>query len=177
MTGRPAALAAPLATGAVVALALGVYAAAHEPTGRDFVLFGFTSAGAWKSALASIAMFLFVVQVSLGLRITGRIGPRVPPPAWSAELHRLIGTVAFGISLPVVFHCVWTLGYRAGDSRLVVHSILGCVTYGLYVTKVIAVRRDDAAPWAVPLTGALLGSAMLVAWWTSAFVFYAGSGS
>lgn len=177
MNPRAASLAVPLVTGAGTALALGVYAAAHEPTGRDFLLFGFTSAGAWKSALASIAMFLFVVQVSLGLRITGRVGPRLPPPPWSAELHRLVGTVAFGISLPVVFHCVWTLGYRADDSRLVVHSIFGCITYGLYVTKLIAVRRDDAAPWAVPLTGTLLGAAMLVAWWTSAFVYYAGSGS
>lgn len=177
MNARPAAMAVPLAAGATTALALGFYAAAHEPTGRDFVLTGFTSVGAWKSAFASVTMFLFVMQISLGLRITGRIGPRLPPPPWSAELHRLVGTVAFGISLPVVFHCVWTLGYRADDSRLVVHSIFGCIAYGLYVTKLIAVRRDNATPWAVPLTGALLGTAMLVAWWTSAFVYYAGSGS
>ncbi|MEZ5244645.1 MAG: DUF6529 family protein [Acidimicrobiales bacterium] len=177
MTVRPTAIAVPLAFGAATALLLGVYASAHEPTGRDFVIEGFTTASAWKSAFASVAMFLFVMQVSLGLRITGRIGPRHAPPAWTSDLHRLLGTLAFGITLPVVFHCVWTVGYQSSDSRLVVHSIVGCIAYGFYVAKILAVRRDDLAPWAVPLTGSLLGVAMLVAWWTSALVHYAGGSS
>ena len=177
MSVRPVAMAVPLAAGASTALALGIYAAAHEPTGRDFVLMGFATASAWKSAFASITMFLFVMQISLGLRITGRVGPRQAPPPWTTDLHRLLGTVAFGLSIPVVFHCVWTLGYRSGDSRLVVHSIFGCIAYGFYVVKILAVRRDDLAPWAVPLTGSLLGIAMLVAWWTSALVHYAGGSS
>ena len=177
MNVRPAALAVPLAAGAATALALGVYAAAHEPTGRDFVLTGFTSASGWKSALASVTMFLFVMQVSLGLRITGRVGPHQAPPSWTTDLHRLLGTVAFGVSIPVVFHCIWTLGYQSGDSRLVVHSLFGCIAYGFYVAKVLAVRRGDLAPWAVPVTGSLLGITMLVAWWTSALVHYAGAGA
>ncbi len=177
MSGRPAALALPLGAGAATALALGLYASVHEPTGRDFVIAGFASAGAWKSAFASVTMFLFAIQISLGLRITGRIGPRVPPPAWAPDVHRLVGTVAFGISIPVVFHCIWTLGYQADDTRLAIHSLLGCVAYGMYVTKILTVRTDDRPAWAVPLTGALLGIAMVVVWWTSALFFYAVSSS
>lgn len=166
-----------MAVGAATALALGLYAAAHEPTGRDFVLTGFSTSGAWKSAFASATAVLFVMQISLGLRITGRIGPRGPAPQWSTELHRLLGTVAFGLSIPVVFHCVWTLGYESGDSRVAVHAVLGCVAYGSYVAKVLAVRAGDRLRWALPGLGALLGVAMLAVWWTSALVHYAGSGS
>jgi hypothetical protein len=175
MNVRPAALAVPLAAGAVTALALGLYASTHEPTGRDFVVTGFASASAWKSVFASVTMFLFVMQISLGLRITGRVGPRQASPPWTTDLHRLLGTVGFGVSIPVVFHCIWTLGYQSGDSRLLVHSTFGCIAYGFYVAKILTVRRDDLAPWAVPVTGALLGIAMLVVWWTSALVHYAGS--
>lgn len=175
MTARPAVLAVPLAAGAATALALGVYASAHEPTGRDFVLAGFDSSSSWKSALASVTVVLFIVQITLGLRITRRIGPRRPPPPWSLDLHRLVGTVAFGFSIPVVFHCIWTLGYRADESRLAVHSLFGCVAYGLYVAKVLAVRTDDRPEWALPLIGSLLGFAMLAVWWSSALVFYAGA--
>ena len=177
MNLRPAALAVPFAAGAATALALGVYAAAHEPTGRDFVVTGFATASGWKSAFASVAMVLFVMQVSLGLRITGRAGPRRPPPAWTVELHRLIGTVAFGITIPVAFHCIWTLGYQSSDSRVAVHSLLGCVAYGLYVAKIIAVRTDDRPGWALPVAGSLLGIVMLTVWWSSALVHYVESSS
>jgi hypothetical protein len=167
-------MAVPFAAGAATALALGLYAATHDPTGRDFVLTGFTTASAWKSALASVTMVLFIVQISLGLRITGRIGPRWPAPPWAPEVHRLVGTVAFGFTIPVVFHCVWTLGYRSDDSRLLVHSLLGCVAYGLYVAKVISVRTTDRPVWALPVVGTVLGIVMLAVWWSSALVHYAG---
>lgn len=177
MTARPAVLAVPLAAGALTALGLGFYASVHEPTGRDFVITGFDSAGAWKSAFASATMFLFVVQISLGLRITGRVGPRQAPPSWAPELHRLVGTIAFGISIPVVFHCVWALGYRTADIRLALHSLLGCVAYGFYVAKILTVRTDDRPVWALPVAGSLLGATMLGVWWTSALLHYAGGAS
>ena len=175
MTARPATLAVPPAAGAATALALGVYAAVHEPTGRDFVLTGFDSAASWKSALASVTMVLFVMQISLGLRITGRVGPRRPAAPWAPDLHRLLGTIAFGVSIPVVFHCIWTLGYQTADSRLSVHSLLGCVAYGLYVAKILAVRTDDRPVWALPVAGSFLGFAMLGVWWSSALAHYAGT--
>ena len=175
MNPRPGALALPFAAGAATAFALGVYAAAHEPTGRDFVITGFASVAGWKSAFASVTVVLFVVQLSLGLRLTGRLGPRVPPPSWAHDLHRLVGTIAFGISIPVVFHCIWALGYQSTDSRLAVHSLLGCVAYGAYVVDIMTARTADRPQWALPATGSLLGIAMLAVWWSSALVHYLGS--
>lgn len=177
MNARPAALALPFAAGAATALALGIYAAAHEPTGRDFVVTGFTSVAGWKSAFASVTMVLVIVQISLGLRLTGRVGPRVPPPPWAHDLHRLVGTVAFGISIPVVFHCIWAVGYQTSGSRLAVHSLLGCVAYGTYVAKIMTARTADRPPWALPAAGSLLGIMMLTVWWSSALVHYLGSAS
>lgn len=168
--------ATPLALGAITALVLGGYATIHEPTGRELVLIGFDSAASWKSALASVTAFLFLVQLSLGLRITGRLGPRTPPPSWAAPLHRLIGTLAFGFSIPVVFHCIWAVGYPTHDARLVAHALAGCVAYGLYVTKVLTARRGDGPEWALPVVGAFLGLAMLTAWWASAWAHYTTAG-
>jgi hypothetical protein len=174
---RPAALAVPLAAGAATALALGLYASLHDATGRDFVVTGFRSSAAWKSAFASVTVFLFLMQMSLGLRITGRIGPRRPPPSWATDVHRLIGTIAFGISIPVVFHCIWTLGYVTTDSRVATHSLLGCLAYGAYVANVLSARADDELRWAWPGLGVVLGVLMTVVWWSSALVYYAGSSS
>lgn len=175
MNARPVALALPFAVGAATALSLGIYAAAHEPTGRDFVVTGFASVAGWKSAFASVTMALVIVQVSLGLRLTGRVGPRVAPPPWAHDLHRLVGTVAFGISIPVAFHCIWAVGYQSSDSRLAVHSLFGCVAYGSYVAKIMTARTADRPQWALPAAGSLLGIMMLTVWWSSAFVHYLGS--
>jgi Family of unknown function (DUF6529) len=175
VTTRPATIVVPLATGAATALALGVYSATHEPTGRNFILFGFESVEGWKSALASVTVFLFIVQLTLGLRITGRYGPRRPPPSWMPDVHRLIGTTAFALSLPVAFHCLWALGYQGDNVRILLHSVLGCVAYGLYAAKVVTVRRGDGPEWVVPLTGSVLGFSMLAIWWSTALVHYAGA--
>ncbi len=176
MTRNPAtSLGAPLGAGAVVALLLGIYASVHEPTGRDFVLTGFESAAAWKSALASVTVVLFTVQVTLGLRMTGRYLPRRPVPHWMPDLHRVVGSVAFGISLPVAFHCLWVLGYRSDDAAILTHSLLGSVAYGLYAAKVVAVhghRRTAQPEWIVPVLGVVLGTTILAVWWTSALVFW-----
>ena len=66
MTTRATGLTAPLASGAVLAIALGLYGSLHEPTGRDFVLYGFESAAGWKSALSSIVVLMFIVQLTMG---------------------------------------------------------------------------------------------------------------
>lgn len=182
MTRSPTApLAVPLGAGAIVALGLGVYAAVHEPTGRDFVLTGFESSGAWKSSLASVTVVLFIVQVTMGLRMTGRYGPSLPAPAWMRDLHRIVGSAAFGVSLPVAFHCLWVLGYRGDDPAVVAHSLLGFTAYGLYTAKVLAVRRGTdglgtadggGTQWVVPVLGVALGTTMIALWWSSALVYW-----
>ena len=106
--------------------------------------------------------------------MTGRYGPGTAPPSWMPELHRLVGTVAFGASLPVVFHCLWVVGYQSASTRVLLHSTLGCVTYGLYVAKVVVVRSDKERPEILAVTGLLLGVAILGVWWTTALFHYSG---
>jgi hypothetical protein len=41
--------------------------------------------------------------------------PRVRP-AWLGTAHRLTGTLAFLLTLPVAYHCLWALGFQDFDS-------------------------------------------------------------
>ena len=164
-------LGVPFGIGAATALLLGIYAGAHDPTHRDFVVTGFDGATSWKAAFTTSAFVLFVLQVGLGRWITG------PSPAWAPDFHRLVGTVAFAVTIPVAFHCIWSIGYQGQDWRTTTHSLSGLVAYGLYVAKVISARSPADRPvWALPVTGSLLGTAMLVVWWTSSLHWYSGGG-
>ena len=52
-------------------------------------------------------MVLAVVQVLLAMRIYGKLSwPRQSPP-WLGDAHRLAGTVAVVLTLPVAYHCLW----------------------------------------------------------------------
>lgn len=172
MTRPTAALGIPLAAGAATALLLGIYGAVHDPTGRSFTVLGFREVSTWKSGLASVVALLAVAQWFGGLRLQGRFGSARPAPAWLADAHRLTGTVAFGLSLPVAFHCLWALGYQSTDARILTHSLLGCTAYGLYAAKVLAVRRNDTAAVVAPVLGSLLGLSILGLWWGTALLHY-----
>ncbi len=65
-----------LAADAAVAVALGVYSVLHQPTGRDFVLYGFESAAAWKNALTLVVALLLVAQAALSFKLAGLFGLR-----------------------------------------------------------------------------------------------------
>ena len=77
----------------------------------------------------------------------------------------------------MAFHCLWALGYRDFDWRVTTHSIAGLVAYGLYVAKIVTARVPQGRPaWALPVTGSLLGVAMLCVWWTTSLYWYQGGG-
>jgi hypothetical protein len=113
------------------------------------------------------------MQVTSALRLYGKIGTG-PAPAWLGEVHRLSGTIAFLLTLPVAYHCLWSLGFNAdpGFDRVFVHSIAGCLFYGAFAAKVLVVRMDRLPGWALPLAGGLVFTALVTAWLTSAFWFF-----
>ena len=133
-----------LAAGSAVAVAIGVYGALHEPTGRDFVLYGFESAASWKSALTVVVAVLFVAQVALGFKLTGQFGLSATTRPWLFQFRRLIATLAFGFSVPVAFHCLWVLGSSSNSPMVTLHSILGCVAYGAVVAALWPARPKAA---------------------------------
>ncbi len=163
----------PLLAGAAVAVALGVYSNVHDPTGRQLYTLVFTRTINLKIWFATGALALGVFQVVSALRMYGQIGVPRRVPAWFGDAHRLSGTVAFLLTLPVAFHCLWALGYQDLQTRTMVHSVTGCVFYGIFVAKVIAVRRHDLPGWFLPAMGGLTFATLVVAWYTSAVWFWA----
>src|SRR5947208_15208442 len=136
---RPSpALLLPLVVGGAIALALGVYARNHDATGRGLTTLFFTSGIYLKAWFATAAVACGLFQVLSALRLYGKIHiPRTFPP-WLGQAHRLSGTLAFVFSLPVAYHCLWGLGFVTDrGSRVVLHSLFGCLFYGAYAAKVI----------------------------------------
>ena len=158
--------------GGVVSLLLGVYGAQHQPTGKAITTFGFGSMIEMKVYLATALGVLAVAQLVGALWIYGKLG--IQAPSWLGTAHRATGTLAVLISLPVAFHCLWSLGFQSDyGTRVLLHSVAGCAVYGALVVKVIAVRTRSAAGWLLPVAGGLLFAAVVLVVWTSA-VWYLG---
>lgn len=157
-----------MAIGLAVALALGVYGGLHTP-GRPITVPGFSTPLAFKAWLTSLAFLFGLVQLFSALAIFGRIPVA---GAWVAPLHRWSGRIAVIITLPVAFLCLYSLGFRAYDARVLVHSLFGCFFYGAFVAKIIIVKRTDAPGWAVPVLGGAVFSALTALWLTAAVWFF-----
>jgi hypothetical protein len=158
--------------GAAVAVALGVYGRVHEPSSGALFTLGFPSLIWMKVTLATAAMVLAILQILTALRMFGRLG-HGPAPRATALTHRISGVLAVLVSLPVAFHCLWSLGFGTYDTRVLVHSLLGCAFYGVFVTKMLTLRSRRMPGWALPLLGGALFTAMVVVWLTSAAWFFA----
>jgi hypothetical protein len=172
---RPAVrLGAAFGIGAAISIALGVYGRVHDPTGHALFTLFFTNTLSMKAWLATVAAVLGIVQVLTALRLYGRVRWPASPPAWLGDAHRLSGTLAFTVSLPVAYHCLWALGFKAHPSqpRVFAHSLLGCAFYGAFAAKVIIVRSKGLPNWALPVAGALLFSVLVAVWATSALWFF-----
>lgn len=162
--------------GAAVSVLLGVYANEHEPVANklpyDFLFSGTIQLKAW---FATIAVLLAVVQVLLALRLYGKVKWPKQMPAWLGDAHRLTGTLAFVITLPVAYQCLWSLGFQSGSTRVVIHSIFGCIFYGAFVTKVLSVRLHGLPDWTLPVVGGLVFAALVVLFLTSSLWFFTSS--
>lgn len=168
---RLAPIVVPLLVGAAVALSLGVYAGAHEATGKQTVTLFFTGTINFKVWFATLALVLALFQLATAARLFGKISWPATVPAWLGDAHRLSGTLAFAATLPVAYHCLWSLGFQTDDLRSVVHGVAGCVFYGAFATKVISVRSRRQASWTLPVIGGLTFAALVLVWLTSSLWF------
>jgi hypothetical protein len=171
--GRPASvrLLVVAGIGAAVALALGVYGHVHDPSQQLVFTLFFSSTIAMKVWLGTVAVAFAVVQVASALWLYGKLPWQ--PASWTSDLHRISGRVAFLISLPVAYHCLWSLGFQDTTGRVLAHSLLGCVFYGAFATKVTIVRSKGLPAIALPIAGGLTFAVLVAAWLTSA-VWFAG---
>ncbi|MEU4722728.1 DUF6529 family protein [Nonomuraea dietziae] len=157
----------PLLAGALVMVALGVYGRLHTPTGFAVGPGGFSGALPMKSWLTTGAFVLAFVQVVSALSMWGKIGVRIP--AW---VHRWSGRVAFVLTIPVAFHCLYALGLQYDVPRVLVHSLLGCFFYGVFTAKMLALPRKGLPGWTLPLLGGGLFAALVGLWLTSSLWFF-----
>ncbi len=155
-----------LGAGAVVSVLLGVYGSQHEPTFEPISTFGFASMIQMKVWLAVAAGVLAVGQLVGALWMYGKLG--VAAPSWLGTGHRASGYLALLVSLPVAYHCLWSLGFQDADARVLAHSLFGCTVYGAFVAKVVTVRARGAASWQLPLAGGLLFTVLVAVVLTSA---------
>lgn len=160
-----------VAIGAGVAVVLGVYGRVHTPTGQAIATFGFPSMLDMKSWLATGALALGVVQVVTALKMFGRLG-RSTGGRKVALTHRLSGASAVLLTLPVAYHCLWALGFGTYSTRVLVHSVAGCLFYGVFVTKMLALRTRRLPGWTLPLLGGTLFTVLVLTWLTSALWFF-----
>ena len=96
--------------GAAVAVALGVYAKVHTPAGRPIFLLGFSGMLQMKTWLTTGALVLIVFQLATALWMWGRLPGAGSAPPWAPVVHRWVGSTAFVLTLPVAFHCIWSIG-------------------------------------------------------------------
>ncbi|MEM8904877.1 MAG: DUF6529 family protein [Actinomycetota bacterium] len=171
------ALLAVVALGAAVAVSLGVYGRIHEPTGDSISTFGFPAVLPMKAWFATGAAALALFQLVSALWMWGRLpGVSAPAPGWTGPAHRWSGTVAFLLTLPVAYHCLWALGFQDTDTRVLVHSILGCAFYGAFTTKLLSLRVRRLPGMTLPVVGGSLVALLVGIWWTSSLWFFTNVG-
>jgi hypothetical protein len=100
----------------------------------------------------------------------------VRPPTWIGGLHRWSGRIAVLASVPVAVQCLYALGFQSDSTRVWVHSILGCLFYGAFATKMLSLSRPGAPRWAMPLLGGLVFAGLIGLWLTSALWLFSARG-
>jgi hypothetical protein len=161
--------------GALVAVALGIYGNVHDPASDLSITLGFKDTITMKVWLATIAVLFACVQAVSALWMYGRL-PVSDPPAWIGSLHRISGRLAFLISLPVAYHCLYQLAFQTGTLRVLLHSLFGCAFYGAFATKVVVVRSHSLPGAALPIAGGLLFTVLIAVWLTSGLWFITNNG-
>ncbi|MBI2168914.1 MAG: hypothetical protein HYU28_05360 [Actinobacteria bacterium] len=174
-TGR---LVLALLIGAAISVGLGVYGRTHDPTGEAIFTLFFTGTINLKAWFTTAALTLVGFQLVSAARLYGKISwPRRVPP-WLGDAHRLSGTLAFILTLPVAYHCLWSLGFEsdAEMTRRFVHSLFGCFFYGVFAVKVLAVRARSLPDWVLPVVGGATFTTLVALWYSSALWFFRQQG-
>jgi hypothetical protein len=168
---RVTAVAVPLVVGSAVAVGLGVYGQFHEPTGIAVNVAGFSSTQTVKVWLATGVIVFALVQLFSALVMYGKVS-WFPAPSWIGRAHRWSGRVAFLLAIPVVVHCLYALGFQSYDTRVLVHSLMGCVFFGAFTVKMLLLTQRGLAGWVLPVAGGVAFAALTGLWLTSSLWFF-----
>ncbi|MFI5916347.1 DUF6529 family protein [Dactylosporangium sp. NPDC051541] len=161
----------PFLVACLVAAGLGVYGKLHEPTGVAVNIAGFSSPATVKVWLATLAFVLAIVQLFTALVMYGKI-PTFANAKWLGPVHRWSGRLAFLASIPVALHCLYALGFGDYNTRVLLHSLLGCFFYGAFAAKMLVLAKKGVPSWALPVLGGLVFTALSGLFVTSALWFF-----
>jgi hypothetical protein len=167
-----------LLLGAGVSVALGVYGRVHVPSYEALPSFGFSSTDTFKAWVGSVVLVLAASQAVTALWMYGRLPGVGAAPSALGPVHRGTGFVAFVLSLPVAAYCLYGYGFAPApfSARTLVHSLAGCAFYGAFAAKVVFVHTRGLPRWTLPVVGALLLTAVVVVWLTSALWLFSVAG-
>jgi len=168
-------LVVPSLIGCLVALTLGLYGRLHHATGIAVNIAGFSSPGSVKTWLATGAAVFAIVQVGSALVMYGKV-PGVRAPSWISGLHRWSGRIAFLLSVPAAVHCLYALGFQNYSTRVLIHSVLGCLFFGAFTVKMLVLPKRGVPGWVLPVLGAIVFAMLVLLWFTSAFWFFSTFG-
>ena len=163
------------AMGAVVAIALGLYGRAHDPQTDLAITLGFSDTITMKVWLSSVAVLFALLQVLSAMWIYGKL-PISGRPSWLADAHRISGRLAFLISLPVAYHCLYQLAFQTTTTRVLAHSLLGCLFYGAFASKVTIIHMPGRAGIWLPIAGGAVFTLLVATWITSGLWYITSSG-
>jgi mono/diheme cytochrome c family protein len=162
-------VALPLLAFALFSLTAGLLAA-HDPRSKGYFRLFFADPIHLKAGFASVAAALACFQIFSATWIFGKLPWR--KPAWMNAAHRWSGRLAFAFTLPVAYHCIFKLGFQHPDTRVLLHSLLGCAVYGGFAAKVTIVRLRRFPVPVLPIAGGLLFAILIGVWYTSAVWLY-----
>jgi mono/diheme cytochrome c family protein len=160
---------APLAAFALVALTAGLLAD-HDPRSKGYFRLFFEDPIHLKAGFATAVVVLACFQLFTAAWIFRKLP--WSKPAWVNPVHRWSGRLAFVLTLPVAYHCIFKLGFQDPSTRVLAHSLLGCAVYGAFASKVTIVRLHNFPRFVLPVAGGLLFAVLVGVWWTSAVWLY-----
>jgi mono/diheme cytochrome c family protein len=162
-------LAAPLAAFAIVSLTAGLLAD-HDPRSKGYFRLFFEDPIHLKAGFATAVVVLACFQLFTAAWIFRKLP--WTKPAWVNPVHRWSGRLAFLLTLPVAYHCIFKLGFQDPSTRVLAHSLFGCAVYGAFAAKVTIVRLHNFPRFVLPVAGGLLFAVLVGVWWTSAVWLY-----
>jgi hypothetical protein len=166
-------LLAPLLAFAFFALLAGLLAKAYAPEagetrGGYFDLF-FSDTIHMKAWLASVAAALAVFQLFTAAWIFHKLPWQ--KPAWVNPMYRWSGRLAFAVTLPIAYHCIFKLGFQSGEPRVLALAA-GSAFYGAFAAKITIVELRRFPTAVLPVAGGLVFVVLIGVWYTSALWFF-----
>ncbi|WP_211244234.1 DUF6529 family protein [Actinospica robiniae] len=127
-----------------------------------------------KAQLGTALLGLALIQLALALWMYGRLPGVARAPRRVRISHRVIGALAFLLSVPIAVHCITTYGIELTPTRAAVHALSGCFFYGAFAAKVLVVQWRETPKWLLPVLGGCLVVAVAVSWYAAALWYFNG---